>query len=439
MALRVAIEQRSFPDSRPVSYLKEKLRSFSGLDVVVPGGEEDLVITSGYPFGKSDYGCAALSIQYGTESRASPLAPGFWESLSGTDGTGFTIWGSYGRGQEWEPLLSGFFRTLSSPRANAGRILLEPLPHLCTLVEVYLSTRTLHRGQTVWIPNRPSAPKPSFKDRIEGAVTHGRRQATRVKRRIKRRGPRTWFISYLSLSGKEPDWQNSTVVSAPRNHFYADPFLVRRNDRLICLFEDFDLRLGRACISALEIEPSGSYAVLGPVIEEPFHLSFPFPFKYEDRLFVVPESAAAGEVRLYECLDFPMRWRLHSVALDNTLAFDPMIFPSNEGWQMLASVTPPGMGDTDSRLNSFWASDPISGPWVPSDRLPILIDPRMARNAGFISQMGSPIRAAQHTTMETYGAGLRIPGAPEYAAWEFDGGHHIHVEGDTAVRDWIES
>ena len=46
------------------------------------------------------------------------------------------------------------------------------------------------------------------------------------------------------------------------------------------------------------------------VLREPFHLSFPHVFSFDDEVFMVPETLGAGAVRLYRAIDFPDRWEL---------------------------------------------------------------------------------------------------------------------------------
>jgi hypothetical protein len=245
-------------------------------------------------------------------------------------------------------------------------------------------------------------------------------------------------VSYLINPQGEPDWRASTFIEAPRGLFYADPFLIDINGQRICLVEDFDSTLGRACITAIRIHDARSYEVIGPIIRETFHLSFPFPMILEDRLFVVPESAEARDIRMYECVEFPNTWKLHAVLMDDVEAYDTQIFPVEGRWELLTTLTPVGMRDIDSRLNVFEAVDPLARNWVPSIPLPLIVDPVGGRNAGFIETPSGPVRAAQANTVSTYGSGLRIPGHPELAQWEFDGGHHLHVTSWGAVRDWLE-
>jgi len=61
---------------------------------------------------------------------------------------------------------------------------------------------------------------------------------------------------------------------------------------------------------------------LGTVLKEEFHLSFPFLFEFEGALLMCSESREAREIRIYECVEFPLKWRLKTVAMRNVVAAD---------------------------------------------------------------------------------------------------------------------
>ena len=73
------------------------------------------------------------------------------------------------------------------------------------------------------------------------------------------------------LSG--PAWN---VLGDTGNHFYADPFPVQWQGRTFVFFEDLDHRTGKGIISAIEFDGSGPIGTVMPVLEEPWHLSYPF-------------------------------------------------------------------------------------------------------------------------------------------------------------------
>ena len=54
---------------------------------------------------------------------------------------------------------------------------------------------------------------------------------------------------------------------------------------------------------------------LGPVLEENFHLSFPYIFEYKDKIFMCPETHQKKEIRIYICEDFPLKWKFHKTLI----------------------------------------------------------------------------------------------------------------------------
>ena len=44
------------------------------------------------------------------------------------------------------------------------------------------------------------------------------------------------------------------------------------------------------------------------VIKEPFVLSYPYVFKWQDDYYMIPEAHTETSVRLYRATDFPYKW-----------------------------------------------------------------------------------------------------------------------------------
>ena len=61
--------------------------------------------------------------------------------------------------------------------------------------------------------------------------------------------------------------------------------------------EDFDYKTNKGSISAYRIANSG-YEPLGVVLEEDFHLSYPFIFRHKNNIFICPETREKNEIRL---------------------------------------------------------------------------------------------------------------------------------------------
>ena len=109
------------------------------------------------------------------------------------------------------------------------------------------------------------------------------------------------------------NWRNSILskgvqIKNPPNRFFADPFIVEKNNRTIVFVEDYCYKKKIGCITAVEIINNKEYKILGPIIEKSFHMSFPYIFEYQQDLYMIPESFQTNSIRLYKCIDFPLKW-----------------------------------------------------------------------------------------------------------------------------------
>lgn len=90
--------------------------------------------------------------------------------------------------------------------------------------------------------------------------------------------------------------------------WYADPVLFRKNGVSYLFTEAFDCkeRIGRIACSRLEVPFSAPKIIL----KEPFHLSFPRVFSWNDTVYMLPETGADRSIRLYRASSFPDQWDL---------------------------------------------------------------------------------------------------------------------------------
>ncbi len=174
-----------------------------------------------------------------------------------------------------------------------------------------------------------------------------------------------------------PAWQ---VLPDPGLSFYADPFPVRWNGRTFLFIEELEHRIGKGVISALEFGPDGPVGQPVRVLEEPWHLSYPFVIDHAGSLYMVPEASSSGAVRLYRCVAFPHRWEPVATLLEGTEASDCTIF-RHEGRFWMMSVTREGLGGYSDTLAIHYADD-LFGPWFEHARSPALLDVGGARPGG---------------------------------------------------------
>jgi hypothetical protein len=214
------------------------------------------------------------------------------------------------------------------------------------------------------------------------------------------------------LSG--PEWK---VISSPANRFYADPFAVTWKGRTFVFFEDLDHRVGKGVISAIEFDDAGPTGPLIPILEEPWHLSYPFLIQHDDELWMIPESTGNRDVALYKCIDFPNRWERHATLLSGLELADATII-RRDGTYYLFGATRDGAGGYSDTLSLFYAHE-LLGPWMPFESNPVMVDRAAARPAGnFVTINGQLWRPVQDCT-DGYGCALGLAEVTELSPTSF--------------------
>jgi len=207
-----------------------------------------------------------------------------------------------------------------------------------------------------------------------------------------------WKIVNLSKSNKIPN---------PPNRYLADPFVIKKGKSHYCFVEDYNIKDKKGCISVYEINKD-SCKESGVALKENFHLSYPFLFNYENELYMCPETHEANEIRLYKCIEFPLKWKFVKTLIPNVSAVDTNIFFKNEKWWLMTNLSNSEIPDHSSELHVFSSKNLLSDNWEPHKKNPIIFDPLTARNAGFITEVSNFYRVYQKPGFNNYGESLGI-------------------------------
>lgn len=224
---------------------------------------------------------------------------------------------------------------------------------------------------------------------VLGLLPRGLR--TGVRRRLQRND---WFVACAFDSTDTTDLSTMQHLAAPADRFWADPFPVVDGDEGCIFVEEWPHDLGRGRLAALSCRRDGSWEHLGTVLQEPWHLSHPFVFRWDGETWMIPESSANRSLELYRCVEYPLRWERERAVMEDVLVSDATLHANDDGWWMFATVAD---ADTTSHeeLHLFHASSPI-GPWTSHPANPVVSDPRRARPAGLLFvEDGQLIRPAQ--------------------------------------------
>ena len=243
-------------------------------------------------------------------------------------------------------------------------------------------------------------------------------------------------------------------IEPPPGKFWADPFLFEHSDQLYCFVEEYDYKTKKGHISVLSIKDEKAMKI-GSCLEKPFHLSFPYIFRYEGNIYMCPEASESNEITIYRSQMFPLKWNVHSTEMSGIAAADTMIFEFDGKWWMFTNIDTSGTHDYCSALHIFYSDKPVHGSWNAHAMNPVIVDSRGGRNGGLIIQDGRIFRGAQVQGYDQYGQRLIVSEIVllnefEYVEAECKefapiphtglvGVHHISTTGNMTVVDQLTS
>ncbi len=206
--------------------------------------------------------------------------------------------------------------------------------------------------------------------------------------------------------GSAPEAANPVLTAADVTDvpamYVADPFVVREADEWYMFFEVAVAPKERGVIALATSADGFNWTYEQVVLNESFHLSYPHVFRWEDRYYMVPESAEVNQVRLYEAMDFPTEWRFVGTMLGGNFE-DPTLVRHDDRW-WLFSQTNAFHNDT---LRVFYA-DELLGTWTEHPQSPVVAgDEDIARPGGRMLALDGRLYRFGQDCSPLYGNQLR--------------------------------
>jgi len=382
--------------------------------------------------------------------------PAFWEVYFRKPSTGFIIQLLTEELDGGIVIFRGNIPTCRSYIENLAQLYNESYPYLVNLILEYATSNHLPSPEEQIPFGGPILTLPSTRQSLIYLLRTGFLFLSFiVNRKVLHRHER-WSVAFIASPWRKASLRKGIQIKNLPNRFFADPFVVKKDDRTICYVEDYDYRKKRGCITAIEIIDKNTYQVLGPAIKEPFHMSFPFIFEYEDDLYMIPETSQSKAIRLYKCMQFPLKWVFQIDIMSNVHAADPMVFEYEGKWWLLANIGPKVDSNQCSQLFAYHNSHPLSEEWIAHERNPLFFDCNIARNGGILDVEGKfPIRVRQEHGFNSYGRSLTLGKIIDLTTSSFreqkigqilpnffqkiKGCHHIHSNGEYTVYDYVRS
>lgn len=217
-----------------------------------------------------------------------------------------------------------------------------------------------------------------------------------------------WILMYSPGAQISASFRKFKHLIPPRDRFWADPCVVSRNGMYYIFIEELIYRENKGFISVIEMDGKGNWSGPTKVLEQPYHLSYPFVFEYDGSFYMVPETKANKTIELYKCVEFPSKWEKHKVLMNDVNAVDATLFHHGDKWWMFVNIVENRGASTHDELFLFYADTPLSEKWISHPMNPVISDARRARPAGGIFEHNGRIYRPSQIMLHRYGWGFNI-------------------------------
>jgi hypothetical protein len=217
------------------------------------------------------------------------------------------------------------------------------------------------------------------------------------------------LINIKDYDGFGHDYKEFRKIPSPRGVFWADPFVVKKDDQYYLFVEEYIYRKKKAHISVLTLNSSGTVLRTDKIIERPYHMSYPFVFILNGDYYMIPETGSNKAIELYRSTDFPYKWEFDRYLMENIKAVDTTLFYYKEKWWLFTSVDQTlNHSGNSTELFLFFTDDIFSGEWESHPCNPVVSDVRSARPAGKIFIHNGNIYRPSQDCSGRYGKAFNI-------------------------------
>lgn len=197
-----------------------------------------------------------------------------------------------------------------------------------------------------------------------------------------------------------------TWLGDDRQRYFTDPFIFDCEATTYVFCEEFPYATRSGIISVFTLDEQGRPSKPRPVLDIGTHLSYPYVFRHDGHIWMMPENSAKGTLDLYRAERFPDHWVFDRTLIAGRQLSDATPFHMNGHWWMTAA---------DHRFNdSAWdtlalfESSSILGPWQSCDEASFTIDASCARPGGAVIRHNGALWRPAQDCRSGYGSGLTL-------------------------------
>ena len=197
------------------------------------------------------------------------------------------------------------------------------------------------------------------------------------------------------------------IIHTDKKKFLADPFLIHHKNKTYCFAEEYDHRKKKGHIVCFNLDKKALDKKI--ILDENFHLSFPYIFKFKNNFFMCPDTSQISEIRLYKSTNFPLEWKFYKTIKKNINSVDNIIFKKNNLWWLFTNIDRSNNNDFSHDLSIFFSKEgPLTNKWKNHPQNPVKINSIESRNAGIIFDKRKIIRISQEQGFDNYGENINF-------------------------------
>ena len=244
---------------------------------------------------------------------------------------------------------------------------------------------------------------PNNKEIIQFSIKHWINYL-KIKRKFRHKTEQ-WGIMFDFNENSFASPKNCNKIIPPEDRYYADPFIIKKNDEYFVFIEEVLYNHQKGHISYFKIDKNGKYELPKKILESNYHMSYPFVFKFENEYYMIPETSENRSVDLYKCKKFPEQWEFKKNIMKNVNASDSTLLRKDDKWWLFTSI-PFMESSSNDTLSIFYSDNLFADKWNPLPTNPVISDIRKSRSAGKIFQINNEYYRPSQDGSKGYGRGV---------------------------------
>jgi len=221
-----------------------------------------------------------------------------------------------------------------------------------------------------------------------------------------------WFLLFSQNDQFNPlngSFKEFLKLKPSKDCYWADPFLVYEQGKHYLFIEEYSYRTGRGHLAVLQPDGEGHFQQSEVILKAPYHLSYPFIFKYEDTFYMIPETKAERVIQIYRCRNFPGDWEFVTNLMEDVAAADTTVFYYKNRWWLFTSIDMLNNPEISfGELFLYYSDDLFAGKWTSHPLNPVVTEIRQSRPAGRIFEHNGMIIRPSQDCSGGYGKAVNL-------------------------------